>query len=322
MDCAECGQPWRIHENMAGFRFACSDCGGWVDVPQPAAPTPLQIATNLALEGRREEEHDPSLDAALVPFSEQPRDEDGLVTLNLPEGRVYEGDIQPGDAVAPGTLQHVRNDVRQRWTSRTALEITLMFLALVGPPLTLFLWVPEDDAVVLLPVASLIGGFLVVLIGFSAPKYTFGGLRRASPWYFLEATAASALALGAAVFWMSLIRGALDSPVPEGGQFSDLKDLLGPALLVCVVAVAPGILEELAFRGLLQGRLMALMGRHSGILTGAALFALAHGFSLATPLHLGIGVYLGYLKDRCGSLLPGMWLHFSYNGTLALFLSP
>ncbi|MFT7171536.1 MAG: hypothetical protein ACI80K_004690, partial [Paracoccaceae bacterium] len=42
----------------------------------------------------------------------------------------------------------------------------------------------------------------------------------------------------------------------------------------------------------------------------------------ATPLHLGIGVYLGYLKDRCGSLLPGMWLHFSYNGTLALFLSP
>ena len=97
-----------------------------------------------------------------------------------------------------------------------------------------------------------------------------------------------------------------------------MKSIMGPALAFCVIAVAPAIVEELAFRGLLQGRVTALMDRRGGILTVAAFFALAHGISLATPLHIGLGGYLGFLRDRSGSLLPGMLLHLSYNGTIVL----
>ena len=52
------------------------------------------------------------------------------------------------------------------------------------------------------------------------------------------------------------------------------------------------------------------------------MFAAAHGISMGTPLHLGIGLYLGWLRDRCGSLWPGILLHFAYNGTLVLTAAP
>ena len=88
-----------------------------------------------------------------------------------------------------------------------------------------------------------------------------------------------------------------------------------------MIALCPAIFEELAFRGLLQGRLRALFGGHAGlVLTGVA-FALAHGASLATPIHFSLGLYLGTLRERTGSLLPGMLFHALYNGgvvTLAL----
>ena len=37
---------------------------------------------------------------------------------------------------------------------------------------------------------------------------------------------------------------------------------------------------------------------------------------LAFPLHMGIGLYLCWLRARCGSLLPGIVLHFLYNTSL------
>ena len=55
-----------------------------------------------------------------------------------------------------------------------------------------------------------------------------------------------------------------------------------------------------------------------GILSTATLFAVAHGISMGTPLHLGIGLFLGWLRDRSGSLWPGILLHLGYNATLVL----
>ena len=42
-------------------------------------------------------------------------------------------------------------------------------------------------------------------------------------------------------------------------------------------------------------------------------FALAHGVTLAFPIHLALGLYLGSLRARSGSLLPGMLFHMLYN---------
>ena len=58
-----------------------------------------------------------------------------------------------------------------------------------------------------------------------------------------------------------------------------------------------------------------------GILATGIAFALAHGVTLGFPIHLTIGVYLCWLRARCGSLLPGMCLHSCYNAAVVLLLA-
>ncbi len=63
---------------------------------------------------------------------------------------------------------------------------------------------------------------------------------------------------------------------------------------------------------------MALLGRTTGILVAGMAFALAHGVTLGLPFHVGLGLYLGWLRVRSDSLLPGMATHFLYNGILVV----
>ena len=89
--------------------------------------------------------------------------------------------------------------------------------------------------------------------------------------------------------------------------------VLGVAV-VGLVLVAP-FAEELVFRGL--G--FATLGRYALPLT-AALFALAHGLPvLLIPVAIA-GLALGWMRERTGSVLPGMGVHMSLNA-LALILA-
>jgi membrane protease YdiL (CAAX protease family) len=89
--------------------------------------------------------------------------------------------------------------------------------------------------------------------------------------------------------------------------------VLGVAV-VGLVLVAP-FAEELVFRGL--G--FATLGRYALPLT-AALFALAHGLPvLLIPVAIA-GLALGWMRQRTGSVLPGMGVHMSLNA-LALILA-
>ena len=81
-----------------------------------------------------------------------------------------------------------------------------------------------------------------------------------------------------------------------------------------LVLVAP-FAEELVFRGL--G--FATLGRYALPLT-AALFALAHGLPvLLIPVAIA-GLALGWVRQKSGSVLPGMGVHMSLNA-LALALA-
>ena len=77
----------------------------------------------------------------------------------------------------------------------------------------------------------------------------------------------------------------------------------------------PAVVEELLFRGALQG-LMRPSGSAAAIFGPALLFGLLH-LDLAQGLTaFACGVFLGWLAERSGSILPGMLLHFC-NNTLA-----
>ncbi len=98
--------------------------------------------------------------------------------------------------------------------------------------------------------------------------------------------------------------------LPAGGL-----DLFIRYFSLCVV---PAVLEEIYFRGALQG-IMRPSGSSVAIFAPALLFALLHLDLAQSITALVCGIFLGWLVERSGSILPGMLLHF-INNTLA-FLS-
>jgi membrane protease YdiL (CAAX protease family) len=251
-------------------------------------------------------------------IARMPRDDNGFVVVDLSDGELYQGEIRPSVPLAPGGLVHARVVDRQRWSNRAALEIGAMLAGILVPFVAAQQFLTGDQAATLLPLASLFGACAVVLVGLASPHYTFGGLRGAKPEAF---AIAAALGVGGAFLgdlWIQLLETLRPHLIDE---LAELPDRIGLGMTLFVVAVVPAFVEELAFRGLLQGRLGALFGRVTGILVTAALFAAAHGIGYGTPFHVALGIALGFMRDRWGSLLPCMLLHATYNGTLVLLAS-
>ncbi len=97
-----------------------------------------------------------------------------------------------------------------------------------------------------------------------------------------------------------------------------------PWLFLLAVAVAPGVIEELCFRGYLFSALLRVLSPARTIVVTSLLFGLFHvltGSSLLierfVPTTL-VGLFLGWVAYRCGSVWPGMALHVIYNGFLNL----
>jgi membrane protease YdiL (CAAX protease family) len=83
-----------------------------------------------------------------------------------------------------------------------------------------------------------------------------------------------------------------------------------------LTALAPGVFEELAFRGYVMARLEPLLSRHEVLIVQAALFSLLHLGPVVFPSHFGIGLVLGLLRRRTGSLYPGMAVHTAWNAMI------
>ena len=88
----------------------------------------------------------------------------------------------------------------------------------------------------------------------------------------------------------------------------------GPELFLQFMAlcVLPAVTEELFFRGALQG-LLRPCGSAVAIFGPALLFSLLHLDAIQGLTALVCGVFLGWLAERSGSILPGMLLHFVNN---------
>lgn len=92
-------------------------------------------------------------------------------------------------------------------------------------------------------------------------------------------------------------------------------------LLVSALAIAP-LLEEILFRGLVQTCLLELLGRRRRwgiILLAAFLFAGVHWESAVWQVMPGLfvlGVVLGWLYERTGSLLPSVIVHMGFNAVM------
>ena len=110
------------------------------------------------------------------------------------------------------------------------------------------------------------------------------------------------------------LAGALIHRLTGSPATSEMLPSGGPELLMQFLAlcVMPAIAEELLFRGAFQG-LMRPCGSAAAIFAPALLFGVLH-LDLAQGLTaFACGVFLGWLAERSGSILPGMLLHLVNN---------
>ncbi|MBI1951928.1 MAG: CPBP family intramembrane metalloprotease [Acidobacteria bacterium] len=106
--------------------------------------------------------------------------------------------------------------------------------------------------------------------------------------------------------------------------FEDLATYHGPGdflLLLLIVAVVPAVCEEILFRGFVHsGLVREFESAPKAILAGAFVFAGFHLNPWRFSVLLVIGLFLGYLVHRTGSLLPAMLAH-AFNNAMSLGLA-
>lgn len=121
--------------------------------------------------------------------------------------------------------------------------------------------------------------------------------------------------LAAPLFWIGLLA--------SGNRSSDLSwPLRSPLQFLTLAAVYP-VLEELAFRGLLQGLLRtpgwgrrSVAGISAANLATSAVFALCHLWRhppLWAALTFFPSLVFGFFRDRHQSVMPPIVLHMTYN---------
>ncbi len=101
---------------------------------------------------------------------------------------------------------------------------------------------------------------------------------------------------------------------------------MSPLLLLATFAVTPGVIEELCYRGYLFSALQRRLQPWRTILLCAILFGLFHvltGSVLRIERFIPstmVGIVLGWVSWRAGSIFPAMVLHFTHDALLMLVI--
>ena len=107
-------------------------------------------------------------------------------------------------------------------------------------------------------------------------------------------------------------------------QMLDQWHQTSPLLIVICLAISPALCEELLFRGYLFTAIGGVASTAVTIISSAALFGVFHVLTtnaLATERLLPstfLGLALGWICYRTGSVIPGMLTHACHNGLLLL----
>jgi membrane protease YdiL (CAAX protease family) len=108
---------------------------------------------------------------------------------------------------------------------------------------------------------------------------------------------------------------------PPFFEYVDITDVIHSTwLLILLVCIQPGVVEELFFRHLMLGHFRNLMGNHGAVWASAVLFGAVHIHNQpGLPVLIVLGAGLGYLRLYSGSLLLPMLAHGVHNGVVLAF---
>ena len=79
------------------------------------------------------------------------------------------------------------------------------------------------------------------------------------------------------------------------------------------IAIFGPVCEEVTFRGAIEGGLLKCTSPWKAILWSAFLFGVIHMNPIQVPFAFALGVLLGWLYYKTGSLVAGLWVHIINN---------
>jgi sodium transport system permease protein len=172
--------------------------------------------------------------------------------------------------------------------------------------------------------AVVLGGFPVLLAAFSRIRWQTGfGLKRAGIVPFLAAVilGLSIWPIAEEIFFLSEWLGfsVLGSRQVAAAQDMVVQLRTVPWLLLIVtMAIVPAMFEEFCFRGFLFGALRSRLSGTWTVSAAAITFGIFHelflpGRFLASTF---LGLVLGWVRLRAGSIAPGILLHAIHNSLL------
>lgn len=138
--------------------------------------------------------------------------------------------------------------------------------------------------------------------------------RRVKPWLFAALVAAGmgmAILANVVTSYVMTVFTSWGVPYP---QFTDTMEatLISLFLNILTTAVLPALVEEMIFRGYLQGALRPY-GEGIALVLAALIFGLFHGNVLQFPFAFLLGLMLGWVTVQTGSIWPAVLIHFGNN---------
>jgi sodium transport system permease protein len=88
--------------------------------------------------------------------------------------------------------------------------------------------------------------------------------------------------------------------------------------VLLVMALAPAVCEELAFRGFILTGLRHTGHKWGAILLSSIFFGVAHGMLQQSLNAVALGMVLGFIAIQAGSIIPCILFHFLYNSLILL----
>ena len=116
--------------------------------------------------------------------------------------------------------------------------------------------------------------------------------------------------------WNNYLSELVDLPNSMQDFFEEM--MVHPLGILATVVMAP-IVEELFFRGAIQGHLMRKWRNPVwAIFVSSLIFGGIHANPAQIPFAFTVGLALGWMYYVTGSLVPGIFMHFINNGTAVL----
>jgi membrane protease YdiL (CAAX protease family) len=295
LPCEDCGKPVRIVDPETVGAGGDAD-GDPKQLEAPGGPGPL-----VRRSGRG---------GALAPREDHSLAEpsEGYVEL---EGRSFTGKrIRERVAVRPP-------ETFGSETLAMALWLAAVLAILVGYSLV----VARGDfsAVGLLAVSGLFALVTTVFVSMQW-RVVRPALRRPQGFWLLVGLAGVPVGVILVLAWFKILEESMGTSFTDDVEEVFRDPSVPLPLLVLAVGALPGIFEELGFRGWMQSTWKLVIPPGRALILTACAFVAIHFSYFSIGWLLPFALYLGWLRERSGSIWPGVVAHMGHNTAMVLFV--